>query len=86
MARRDRHDIIMSILDSARFGKGKTELMNSANMSSSQTKQYIGMLTKKGLLEMSDKHSFRTTKKGLDYLEKCSDCFLCHWHPKKIRA
>lgn len=87
MVRRDRHDIVMSILDKAKSGKRKTELMSSVSMSFAQAQQYLGLLLEQGLLEANEGHDFKTTKKGLDFMEKCSQCFLCHWHPdaEKLR-
>jgi predicted transcriptional regulator len=54
--------------------------MKDANMSFTQAQQYLQMLMDKGLLETSENHRFTTTKKGMDFMEKCKECFLCHWH------
>jgi predicted transcriptional regulator len=86
MVRRDRHDIVMSILNNAKSSRSKTEIISSVNMSSAQARQYLGLLMEKGLLESSENRIFKTTKKGLDYMEKCGECFLCHWHPETRKS
>lgn len=83
MVRRDRHDIVMEILKSARYGRIKTEIMKDVNMSFTQAQQYLGMLTTKGLLQITENRRFATTKKGLEFMEKCEECFLCEWHGQK---
>jgi predicted transcriptional regulator len=83
MGRRDRHDIVMEILKTAKSGRIKTELMKDVNMSFTQAQQYLGMLTKKGLLQVNEDRRFTTTKKGLEFMEKCQGCFLCEWHEQK---
>jgi len=83
MVRRDRHDIVMDMLKSARSAKNKTQLMKEVNMSFVQAQQYLGMLLKNELVVMLDNHHYKTTKKGLDYLKKCEECFLWHWHSQE---
>jgi predicted transcriptional regulator len=83
MVNRDRHDIVMEILDKARNGKNKTEIIRDVGLSYKQTKQYLGTLLEKGLLEIDRNRRFRTTKTGQEFLDKCSGCFLCHWHQSK---
>jgi predicted transcriptional regulator len=79
MVNRDRHDIAIEILKRASSGKNKTELMREVGLSFSQAKQYLSMLQEKGLLEVGDKRRFKTTKKGLEFLEKCEACPLFSW-------
>jgi len=83
MVNRDRHDITMEILSRATAGKKKTELMREAGLSYSQTKQYLGILLEKGLLEIDEKRRFKTTKKGSETLEKCAECPLFKWYKQK---
>ena len=83
MVNRDRHDIAIEILKKASSGKNKTELMREVGLSFSQTKQYLSMLQEKRLLEVSDKNRFKTTKKGLEFVEKCEACLLFSWDKKK---
>lgn len=61
------------ILESADGGMTKTKLLASADITSSQLRQYLGALIEKKLvIELADadrKHvSYRTTEKGLAYL------------------
>lgn len=79
MVNRDRHDITFEILKTAISGKRKTELMRYVGLSYTQSKQYLGMLQKKELLEKDEKGLFKTTKKGLEFLEKCKECPLFKW-------
>ncbi|MDH5482731.1 MAG: hypothetical protein OEY22_07630 [Candidatus Bathyarchaeota archaeon] len=76
MVNRDRHDIVMEILKKATSGKTKTELMRDVGLSYLQTKQYFDVLVKKGVLEIDQKRYYKTTKKGLEFIEKCEECFL----------
>jgi predicted transcriptional regulator len=76
MVNRDRHDITMEILRKATSGKRKTELMRDVGLSYLQAKQYLSALTKKGLLELDKQNSYKTTRKGLEILEKCMECPL----------
>jgi len=48
--RRDRHEIVAVILESARDGARKTHIMNKAKLSYSQTEQYLTLLVEKGFL------------------------------------
>jgi predicted transcriptional regulator len=83
MVRRDRHDIVMEILKLAKSGKTKTQLMKEVNMSFSQAQQYSSILLEKDLLRTDENRLFRTTKKGLEFIEKCEECFLSHWRWKR---
>jgi predicted transcriptional regulator len=83
MGNRDRHDIVMEILEQAKSTKKKTELIRNVNLSTFQSKQYLTMLAKKGLLEIDGQGRYKTTRKGIETMEKCDSCFLCHWHKPK---
>jgi len=82
MVNRDRHDIVVEILEKAKPGKNKTEIMRDVGLSYFQTKRYLGMLLEKELLEIDANRRFKTTKKGFDFLERCGECFLFKW-PKQ---
>jgi predicted transcriptional regulator len=69
----------MEILKKAASGKRKTELMRDVGLSYLQAKQYLGILLRKGLVEMDEQNRFKTTKKGLEFLEKCMECPLFKW-------
>jgi len=66
--RRDRHDIIVDILKTARDGKKKTQIMYKAKLSHAQLKLYLDVLRKSGLLENND-GVFKTTRKGLQLIK-----------------
>jgi predicted transcriptional regulator len=83
MVNRDRHDLAAEILDKSTARKNKTEIMQSVGLSSLQAKQYLGKLVEIGMLEVDMNRDFKTTKKGLEFLEKCEECFLCHWHRQR---
>jgi len=83
MVNRDRHDITIEILRKSTPGKKKTELMRDVGLSYSQSKQYLGILIEKGLLEIDENRRFKTTKKGLEVLEKCKECPLFKWPKQK---
>lgn len=80
MGNRDRHDIVMDILQKAKSGKNKTELMRDVGLSYSQSKQYLTMLVEQGLLETKKNKRYNTSKKGISFMQKCGECFLSHWH------
>ena len=79
MTRRDRHDIVIEILKKAKSGKLKTRIMVEVGLSYSQSKQYLSMLLERGALKIDENGYFKTTKKGLEFLEKCKECLLFKW-------
>jgi predicted transcriptional regulator len=79
MVNRDRHEITFEILNKAISGKRKTELMREVGLSYTQSQTYLSALTEKGLLEIDKKRLYKTTKKGLEFLEKCKKCPLFGW-------
>ncbi len=86
MVRRDRHDIVVDILKKAASGRKKTELMSDVGLSYLQTKQYLATLIGKGLLEAGDNKVLRTTPRGLDFLNKCTECLLLPWEKQKKKV
>jgi predicted transcriptional regulator len=71
---RSRTDIISEILDAANGSNAsKTKLMYKAFLSFVQLKEYLMILTKSDLLRYdSNTHTFKTTEKGLKFLEAYS--------------
>ncbi|MFB0514831.1 MAG: winged helix-turn-helix domain-containing protein [Candidatus Bathyarchaeia archaeon] len=74
--RRDRHDIIVEILKTARDGKIKTHIMYKAKLSYAQINEYLSLLVDKGFLELFTvkqrkvrRKLYRTTEKGMKLLE-----------------
>lgn len=74
--RRDKLDIIAEILDIAKDGLLKTQIMYRANLSFAQLNEYLDFLTGMNLLGMEKenrKKLYRTTEKGERYLQKYND-------------
>ena len=74
--RRDRLYIIAEILEIAKGGSLKTQIMYRANLSFAQLNEYLSFLIKMNLLEIKNENSkniYRTTDKGEKYLEKYKD-------------
>ncbi len=70
--RRDRLYIIAEILDIAKDGALKTQIMYKANLSFSQLNTYLKLLLDVQLLEIVEKSGktiYKTTKKGVEYMQ-----------------
>jgi predicted transcriptional regulator len=70
--RRDRLYIIAEILDIAKDGALKTQIMYKANLSFSQLNTYIKLLMETQLIETIEKSGktiYKTTKKGVEYMQ-----------------
>jgi predicted transcriptional regulator len=70
--RRDRLFIIAEMLDIAKDGALKTQIMYKANLSFSQLNTYLELLLETELLEIMEKGGktiYKTTKKGCKYIE-----------------
>jgi predicted transcriptional regulator len=74
--RRDRHDIVVEILKTAREGRIKTHIMYKAKLSYSQINAYLQLLVEKGFLENNKVQRkkriitfYRTTSKGIQFVE-----------------
>jgi len=85
MVNRDRHEIAVEILNKAISGKNRTEIMKDANLSYAQSETYLQNLMREKLLEMDAKRRYLTTRKGLEFLEKCEACPLFKWKMKTDR-
>jgi len=72
-ARRDHVEIVAGILETAKAGIGKTDIMYRVNLSHNQAEKHLIFLMEKGLLEerrRGRKKIFQTSDKGLEYLRK----------------
>jgi len=70
--RRDRLHIMAEILEVALEGTLKTQIMYKANLSFAQLHEYLRLLLDLKLLELvenTDKKVYKTTSKGVRYLE-----------------
>jgi len=70
--RRSRLSIIADMLDVARRGALKTQIMYGASLSFSQLSDYLSFLLDANLLKIVDNPNrslYKTTKKGLQYLQ-----------------
>lgn len=69
MKYRSRSDIIGLILEAANGGATKTKIMYKAFLSFAQLREYLSMLSEKGLIEYQDgTQRYRTTEKGVRLL------------------
>lgn len=71
--RRDRFYIIAEILQIAKEGTLKTQIMYRANLSFTQLNEYLHFMLKISLLEkvlLNDKEIYEATGKGLDFLQR----------------
>lgn len=71
--RRDKLFIISEILEIAKDGVLKTQIMYRANLSFSQLNDYLGFMLEIHLMEkirQNGKDIYRSTEKGLDFLER----------------
>ncbi len=71
--RRDKLFIIAEIMDIAKSGALKTQIMYRANLSFAQLGEYLRLLQKIDLLDktvVNGKELYTATKKGLDFLQR----------------
>ncbi len=69
--RRDKLFIIAEILEIAKDGTLKTQIMYRANLSFTQLNDYLSLMLKINLLEKNDENDreiYRATSKGMDFL------------------
>ena len=74
--RRDKLSIIAEILDIAKDGSLKTQIMYKANLSFAQLNDYLKFMLKIQLLQKSvdrGKDVYGTTPKGMEFLQRHSD-------------
>lgn len=69
--KRNREEIIASILDAARLGATKTRIMYVSFLSFSQLQRYLNMAVETGLLGLdSTAKKYLITSKGFEYLKR----------------
>ena len=70
--RRDRLGIMAEVLEIAKNGCLKTQIMYRANLSFAQLNEYLSFLLEVVLLKETNedgKHVYRTTRKGVSFLQ-----------------
>jgi predicted transcriptional regulator len=74
--RRDRHEIVAEILQTALNGRIKTHIMYRAKLSYSQVNEFLPMLVERGFLENAKETKtrryttiYKTTEKGRQFIE-----------------
>ncbi|MGB9675921.1 MAG: winged helix-turn-helix domain-containing protein [Candidatus Bathyarchaeales archaeon] len=73
LKRRDKFYIIAEILDIAKEGTLKTQIMYRANLSFTQLNDYLKFMLKIKLLDKiveNDKEKYKATEKGLNFLQR----------------
>ncbi len=71
-AKRDRVTIIVAILETLKTkheGKRKTNIMQSANLSTDQVSKYLELLYINGLVIVKDGNIYQVTRRGVEFLE-----------------
>ena len=71
--RRDRLYIIAEILEIAKDGTLKTQIMYRANLSFTQLNDYLKFMIRINLLDkiiVNEKEMYKTTDKGMDFLQR----------------
>lgn len=69
--KRNREEIIASVLDTARYGATKTRIMYVGSLSFRQLQKYLNYTVEMRLISLDSKAGkYLTTNKGLEYL-KC---------------
>ena len=71
--RRDKLYILAEILEIAKEGTLKTQIMYRANLSFTQLNDYLRFMLKISLLEKvlrNDRDTYRATDKGLDFIQR----------------
>ena len=77
--KRDRATIMADILKSvtgAQRGKRKTNIMQSANLSSDLVNKYLDVLLRNGFVILSEGYMYRPTSKGLRFLQNLENDYL----------
>lgn len=69
MKYRSRTDIVSQVLEAANGGATKTKIMYKAYLSYAQLKEYLSILTEKGLLQyVEGERIYKTTDKGNKFI------------------
>lgn len=69
MKYRSRTELASNILEAANGGASKTKIMYKAFLSYAQLKEYLAMLIRNDLMAHDNEGTYRTTGKGLRFLE-----------------
>jgi predicted transcriptional regulator len=78
--KRERHDIIVEILEISKNGKRKTSIMERVGLSYALLQKYLGALKEVGYIT-EESGIWKTTAKGLQVMEACG---ICHRLMKKV--
>jgi len=71
--RRGRHDIVVGILEIARNGTKKTNIMYKVRLSYSQLEKYLNDLRKEGFIN-EESGIWKTTESGINVIKACRIC------------
>jgi len=77
--KRDRATIMADILKSVTGtyqGKRKTNIMQSANLSSDLVNKYLDVLLRNGFVVLSNGYMYKPTSKGLRFLQNLENDYL----------
>jgi len=77
--KRDRPTIMADILKSVtgtQRGKRKTNIMQSANLSSDLVNKYLDVLLRNGFVVLADGYMYKPTSKGLRFLQNLENDYL----------
>jgi predicted transcriptional regulator len=74
MTRRDRMQIMVSILDTCTRGANKTRIVYQANLNFRTVNPYLELLEKRGLIQVTEDATtlYKTTPKGLELINSYS--------------
>ncbi|MDF0593680.1 winged helix-turn-helix domain-containing protein [Methanotrichaceae archaeon M04Ac] len=74
MTRRDRMQIMVSILNTCTRGANKTRIVYQANLNFRTVNPYLDLLEKKGLLQVTEDRTtlYKTTPRGLELINNFS--------------
>lgn len=74
MTRRDRMQIMVSILDTCTRGANKTRIVYQANLNFRTVNPYLDLLEKNGLIQVMEDRTtiYKTTAKGFDLINNFS--------------
>jgi predicted transcriptional regulator len=74
MARRDKTQIVVSILNTCTRGANKTRIVYQANLNFRTVNPYLELLEERGLIQVMEDRTtlYKTTPKGLHLMEELS--------------
>lgn len=75
--KRNKEEILASILDTAKLGATKTRIMYESFLSFSQLRRYLEYAVETGLLDLNlESKKYITTRKGTEYLKRFDDVYV----------